>query len=97
LEGEGWGFWEGGGEGEDGREFGKLCVGCIPHFHGVGIGVNNVFKVGGESSAVDCGARAREADALGDVEDDGCEAVSVEVDFLVVGDLADCAENVSVC
>ena len=30
-------------------------------------------------------------DALEDVEDDGGEAVLVEVDFLVVGDLADVA------
>lgn len=29
------------------------------------------------------------ADALGDVEDDAGEAGGVEVDFLVVGDLAD--------
>lgn len=30
-------------------------------------------------------------DALQDLEDDGCVAVVVEVDFLVVGDLADAA------
>jgi hypothetical protein len=30
-------------------------------------------------------------DALADVEDDGCEAVGVQVDLLVVGDLADVA------
>jgi hypothetical protein len=45
--------------------------------------------MGGESSAIDSDARARQANALGDVEDDGCEAVFVEVDFLVVGDLTD--------
>ena len=32
-------------------------------------------------------------DALGEVEHDACETMGVEVDFLVVGDLADGAED----
>ena len=35
------------------------------------------------------------ADALGDVEDDACEAIFVDVDFLVVWDLAEGAGGVS--
>ncbi len=40
------------------------------------------------------GAAAGLAYTLGDVEDDGCEAVLVEIDFLVVGNLPDRAGQV---
>lgn len=42
-----------------------------------------------QGAAVDLGSGARGADSLGDVEDDASEAVLVDVDLLVVGDLAD--------
>jgi hypothetical protein len=45
-----------------------------------------------QSRAIDCGACAWEADSLCDVEDDGCEAILIEINFLVVGDLTDCAD-----
>jgi hypothetical protein len=73
------------------REFRKLRVGCVPHFHGVDITSNNVLQMGRQSGAIDGGTCTWEADPLRDVEDDGCEAVFVEIDFLVIRDLADCA------
>jgi hypothetical protein len=45
-----------------------------------------------EGSTVDGGAAACYADALSDIEDDAGEAVFVEVDFLVIGDLANGAD-----
>ena len=42
-------------------------------------------------SAICSGAAAGLAYTLGNVEDDGREAIFIEVDFLVVGDLTDCA------
>ena len=47
--------------------------------------------MGSQGAAVDLGAGAGPADALGDVEDDAREAVLVDVDFLVVGDLSEFA------
>ena len=79
----------------DKRKLGELRVGSVPDFNGVDIGIDDVFKVCCESGAVDGWAASCDADALGDVEDDACEAVFVEVDFLVVGDLADCAGFIS--
>jgi hypothetical protein len=40
------------------------------------------------SGTIDGGAFAWEANALGDVKDDACEAVFVEVNLLMVWDLA---------
>jgi len=47
--------------------------------------------VGGHSRAINSWSRSREADSLGDVEDYAGEAFFVEVNFLVIGDLTDCA------
>lgn len=44
-----------------------------------------------QRAAVNLGAGAGGADALADLEDDACVAVFVDVDFLVVGDLAQLA------
>lgn len=44
--------------------------------------------MGGQSLAVDLGAAAGAADALGDVEDNASEAILVDVYFLVVRDLS---------
>ena len=51
--------------------------------------------MGGHGCAVGGRTAAGFADALGDVEDDGCKTIFVEVDFLVVGHLTDCAGFVS--
>ncbi len=45
--------------------------------------------MGRQGGAVDLGAAAGPADALGDVEDDAREAVLVDVDLLVVGNLSE--------
>jgi hypothetical protein len=49
----------------------------------------------GHGGAISGWSGAGQAYALCDVKDDACEAVFVEVDFLVVGDLTDGAEDVS--
>lgn len=46
-----------------------------------------------QGAAIALEAGPRGVDALRDVQDDGGEAVFVDVDFLVVGDLADRAGN----
>jgi hypothetical protein len=69
-----------------------LRVGCVPHFHGVDITSNNVLQMGRQSRAIDGGTGTWEADPLRNIEDDGCEAVFVEIDFLMIRDLADCAK-----
>lgn len=48
----------------------------------------------GQRSAIGGVSAASRADALGDVEDDACEALFVQVDFLVIGDLTDRAGGV---
>jgi hypothetical protein len=59
----------------------------------VGVRVDDVLEVDGQGGAVGGVGAAGGADALGDVEDDAGEAVFVEVDLLVVGDLADGAAD----
>jgi hypothetical protein len=86
---------ERGGEGRGVREFTEDRINRAPHFDGVSVGIDDVFQVRGERRAVDGGARAGLAYALGDVEDDTGEAIFVEVDFLVVWYLADCTVGVS--
>ena len=49
--------------------------------------------MGGHRSSICGGAAAWLAYSLGDVKDDACEAIFVEVDFLVVWDLTDCARS----
>ena len=70
---------------------GELRLGRVPDFDGVGVLADQVFQVGCQGAAVPFQASAGGVDTLRDVEDDGGEAVFVEVDFLVVGDFADCA------
>jgi len=43
----------------------------------------------GHGRAVDGWASAWQPDALGDIEDDAREAIRIEVNLLMVGDLAD--------
>jgi hypothetical protein len=68
---------------------GELCLGRVPDLDGVGVVADQVLEVNCQGAAVALEARAGGVDALGDVEDDRGEAVLVDVDFLVVGDLAD--------
>ncbi len=67
----------------------ELGLGGVPDLDAVGVVTDEVLEVDGQGAAVALESVARGVDALGDVEDDGGEAVLVEVDFLVVGDLAD--------
>jgi hypothetical protein len=45
--------------------------------------------MGSHSRTVGCGARTGCTHALGDVENDTSEAIFIQVDFLVVGNLSD--------
>lgn len=79
----------------------KRGLGRVPDFDRVGVVADEFFEVRSERAAVGLevgvgrggggGGGGLGADALGDVEDDAGEAVLVDVDFLVVGDLADFA------
>lgn len=73
----------------DVRQVGELGASRAPDFEQVRVGVDNVLEVDGQRGAVGGVGAASGADALGDVEDDACEAFFVEVDFLIIGDLAD--------
>ena len=79
------------GIGGNERQFGKHSIGCTPHLHGVGVGIHDVLEMSGHGGAIDSWAGSWEADSLGDVEDYAGEAVFVEVDFLVIGHLTNCA------
>lgn len=74
------------------RELG-LC--CVPDLERVLVGADQLLEVRRHGAAVDLGVRARLADALGDVEDDAREALSVDPDLLVVGYLPQLATGVS--
>lgn len=75
-------------------EVGELGLGRVPDFHSVGVLADQVFEVDCQGAAVLLESAAGGVDALRDVEDDGGEAVGVEVHFLVVGDFADHARRV---
>ena len=47
----------------------------------------------GERCTVGGIGAARRANTLGDIENDACEAVFVEIDFLTVRDLAYCTDS----
>jgi hypothetical protein len=68
---------------------GELCLGRVPDLDGVGVFADQVLEVDRQGAAVALEAGAGGVDSLGDVEDDRGEAVLVDVDFLVVRDLAD--------
>ena len=84
------------GEG-DALEVRKGGFGCVPDFDRVGVVADELLEVRGEGAAVRLEVACRRggggprADALSDIKDDAGEAVLVDVDFLVVGDLADFA------
>lgn len=87
----GLGTWNGkmGEERGDVREFGELSITRIPHFDGIVVGIYDVFQVRSQGCAVDGRSCSRQAHAFRDVKDDACEAIFVQVDFLVVGHLTD--------
>ena len=68
-----------------------MCGRAVPDLCAVDLVADNVLEVYGEGLAIDLGSAAGPADALGNIKDDACEAFLVDVDLLVVGDLADCA------
>lgn len=70
---------------------GEFRLGRVPDLDGVDVGADHVLEVRGHGPAVDLGAGAGLADALCDVKDDAREAVLVDPDFLVVGDLSQLA------
>jgi hypothetical protein len=69
----------------------KLRLCRVPHFDCISIVANQVLEVSCQSAPVALQPASRGVYALGYVEDDGCEAILVDVDFLVVGDLTDSA------
>lgn len=79
---------------KDVRQVGELRHGRAPDFEQVGVGIHDILEVDGQRGAIGGVGAASGADALGDVEDDACEALLVQVDFLVIGDLADGAGGV---
>lgn len=77
--------------GDLGAQQRELGVGRVPDLDTFDVGADNLLEVHRQRLAVDLGGAARPADALRDLDDDGREAVLVDEDFLVVGDLADLA------
>lgn len=80
--------------GQDVLEMGELGFGRVPNLDRLGVVADQVFEVDCQGAAVALQPVAGGVDALGDVEDDGGEAVFVDVDFLVIGDFADRAGGV---
>jgi hypothetical protein len=71
------------------REVGELGLGGVPDLDGVDVLADQVFEVGCQGTAVALkGVLPGGFHALHNVEDDGGEAIFVDVDFLVVRDLA---------
>lgn len=76
------------------RELG-LC--CVPDLKRVLVGADQLLEMRRHRAAIDLGVRAGLADALGDVEDDAREALSVDPDLLVVRYLPQLAMGMSAC
>ena len=72
-----------------------MGVASTPHFDSIDIRINDVLKMSGHSRAISSGTASSRAYSLGNIEDDRCEAVFVEVYFLVVWDLSDSTAIVS--
>lgn len=77
-------------------ETSELGLGRVPDSDRVDVGADHVLEVCRHGTTVDLGAGARAPDALGDVEDDAGEAVLIDPDLLVVGDLAQLARTVGI-
>jgi hypothetical protein len=70
----------------------ELGLSSVPDLDSIDIGSNHVFEMGCHGTAVNLRARARASDALGDIEDDAGEAILIDPDFLVIGDLSQFAD-----
>jgi hypothetical protein len=74
---------------------GELRLGRVPDFDRVRVLADKIFQVDRQGAAVALEwVVAGGVHALGDVEDDGGEAIFVKVDFLVVGDFTNHAEGI---
>lgn len=67
------------------REF---SLGRVPDLDRVNVRADHVFQMCGHGAAVNLGAGSGLSNALCDLEDDAREAILVDPDFLVVGDLS---------
>jgi hypothetical protein len=68
----------------------ELCLGGVPHLHGIDIVAHQILKMCSQGSPVVLErARSFWSHALRDLDDDAREAILVDVDFLVVGDFAE--------
>lgn len=72
----------------------ELGLSSVPDLDSIDIGSNHVFEMGCHGTAVNLRARARASDALGDIEDDAGEAILIDPDFLVIGDLSQFAAGI---
>lgn len=88
--GRAWGRARGEGyiKGQNILKLAELRLGRVPYFDSIGISPNQLLEVDSQGFAVDLVRGTGPADALCNVEDDACEAVLVDKDLLIVGDLA---------
>lgn len=70
-----------------------MRIGGVPHAYRVGVVANQLFEMCGERFAIDLGRGAAGADTLADFKNDAREAVLVDIDLLVVGDLTQLARE----
>lgn len=73
------------------RQFRKLGIGNTPYFHRIQIRINDIFQMSSHSRTIGRWARTGCTYSLGDIEDDTCEPIFIQVDFLMVGNLSYCA------
>lgn len=69
----------------------ELCLGSVPDLEALCILADKVLEVRRHGATVNFGPSTGFSHALGYVEDDTREAILVDPDFLVVGDLAQLA------
>ncbi len=79
------------------RKFRELRWGRAPYLQGANIRINDFFKMDSQGQAVGRLTAASSADSLCDIEDDASETVLVEIDLLIVRDLAHVADKVRLC
>lgn len=73
---------------EDLRKLRIHRIARTPYLDGINIGSNNIFQVRCQGCAIGSWSAPRQANSLCDIENNTCEAILVEVDFLVVWYLA---------
>ena len=77
------------------RKLGEYGVTGAPYFDGIDIGVDDIFQVGCHGRPVYRSVASSFADPFGDIEDYACEAIFVEIYFLMVGNLSYGAKDVN--